>query len=371
MKVLCFTDSLNSGGAQRQLCMLAVLLKRAGHDVEFLTYFDYNFYQSILDNASIPHTRVSSGSKLGRILSVRRIIRQIHPKVVIAYLDTPNFIAELAGLPQRDFALIVSERSSDQRQTFSTQRRFFFHRFADAVVCNSFTQAKFVGEAAPFLAGRITTIINCVDLEAFKVKSPAGDASSNINLVVLARFQAEKNPMGLVQAMKMVCQKKPKQAIVVNWYGNNFFADDKPTKDSMLFLEVNQAIRDNGLENNFHVHTPVLDTVPIYQSASALCLPSFYEGCSNVICEAIACGKPVLASNVCDNSILVREGENGFLFNSHSPENIAEVILKFADLPVEKQRNMEIVSRRIAEEKLSENTFLVKHLQLFDRILPR
>lgn len=38
MKIVCFTESLGAGGAQRQLVNLAVMFKVKGHEVAFLTY---------------------------------------------------------------------------------------------------------------------------------------------------------------------------------------------------------------------------------------------------------------------------------------------------------------------------------------------
>ena len=55
------------------------------------------------------------------------------------------------------------------------------------------------------------------------------------------------------------------------------------------------------------------DVSSYYKSYDYLIHPSIYEGLPNVICEALLDGMPVLASNVCDNGLLVREGERGFL----------------------------------------------------------
>ena len=48
MKICCIIASLRLGGAERQLAGLAAMLRRAGHDVEVITYRDGDFYASVL-----------------------------------------------------------------------------------------------------------------------------------------------------------------------------------------------------------------------------------------------------------------------------------------------------------------------------------
>jgi glycosyltransferase involved in cell wall biosynthesis len=57
-------------------------------------------------------------------------------------------------------------------------------------------------------------------------------------------------------------------------------------------------------------------------------LPSAYEGFSNVIIEAMACGLPVVATNVGGNAEAVVEGETGFVVPPHSSELLAERVIE-------------------------------------------
>jgi glycosyltransferase involved in cell wall biosynthesis len=336
--------------------------------VEFLTYYNYYFYRSVLDKANIPHTTVTASNKPGRIVAVRKAIRHQKPDVVIAYQETPSLFAELAGLPKRDFALIVSERSFNLRENFATKRRFFFHRLSDAVVCNSFTQTKFIAKTSPWLAKRTATIINCVDIYKFKpadVQTPADNEP--ISILVIGNFRPEKNPLALVEAIRIVARNLP-QKVTVDWYGNNWFKNGSPTKDSELYLRVQKFIKDNKLDDVFRLHDFVSDITPLYQSATAFCLPSLYEGCSNVIGEAMACGKPILASNVSDNPRLVKDGENGFLFNPANPQDIANAIIRFAALSIEQRIQFGLYSRARAEHLLSSDVFVQKYIDVITSV---
>jgi len=53
MKITCLIDGLVPGGAQRQLCMLAVLLKKRGMDVSMLTYHNHDFFLPMIREAGL------------------------------------------------------------------------------------------------------------------------------------------------------------------------------------------------------------------------------------------------------------------------------------------------------------------------------
>ena len=66
-------------------------------------------------------------------------------------------------------------------------------------------------------------------------------------------------------------------------------------------------------------------TLPYYYSAAeVVVMPSFYESFGMVALEAMACGTPVIASNVGGLAFLVREGETGYLIPSQDAEALAE-----------------------------------------------
>ena len=70
------------------------------------------------------------------------------------------------------------------------------------------------------------------------------------------------------------------------------------------------------------IHKPVLhkDVVAHIQSCGIFLLPSRTEGMPRVLIEAMACCKPLIASNINGIPYLVREGENGLLCD---PEDVA------------------------------------------------
>ncbi len=373
MRIVLVIDSLNSGGAQRQICLLAILLKRKGHDVRVLMYRRYDFFKPALDQAGVPVKVVPSKNYLWRVFAMRREIRRSCPDVAIAYLTAPSFMLELAGLPSARFGIIVSERNSSGGPVTWRDWTFLnFHRLADAVVTNSDDRKQFIEHVIPALGNRLHTIINCVDLQHFRPRQNTALARrSQTRFVVLARFQSQKNALGLADAMRIVQDRFPDRDIVVDWYGNNFFKNGEPTHLSSYFFAVQNRIRELHIESVLRLKPPLSDVISVYQAADAVLLPSFYEGCSNVICEALACGKPVLASNVCDNDRLVKHGSNGFLFDPHDAESVANALVQFASLSDAEKKALGEESRRLAEAALGEERFVGQYLSLIESVRSR
>jgi glycosyltransferase involved in cell wall biosynthesis len=70
------------------------------------------------------------------------------------------------------------------------------------------------------------------------------------------------------------------------------------------------------------------------------------------MCEALAAGRPVLASAVCDHPLLVAEGKRGFLFDPLSPDSIVTAIANFVQLDEAPRRALERNAREYAQAEL-------------------
>lgn len=381
-RVTLVTDRLCSGGAERHLVNLAMGLKRRGHEVVVLAYWPDDFFEKTLTEAGIPVNIVTARSRLHLIFAMRRAIRRSRPDVVIAFKGLANALAELSGLPCRDFALITSELSLDVFGRGPKQFvRHNLHRLADMVVSNSHAQRKRIAELAPYLNERTNIIINGVDLERFSLRPDDGKIrrrADKLRVLALARIDENKNLHGLLEAVRIVRQKRPSIDLIVDWYGDSVSAASKrvskwelPYQQGLAdyYSHVKQLITKQRLQDNFRLHPAVKDVVSLYHAADVVCLPSFYEGTANVICEAMACGVPLLVSRVSDNPRLVRDGRNGFLFDPKSPQDIAYAIMRFADTSPDARRRMGQEGRRTAEAMLQESAFVERYIDLIEKTL--
>jgi glycosyltransferase involved in cell wall biosynthesis len=372
MRITCMIDHLVSGGAQRQLCTLAVFLKRQGHDVTVVTYRHEDFYLPMLQEAGVSYYCVQRQSKLGRILALRRLLRKGGQDVVLAFLDGPCFYAELAALPWRRWGLVVSERlaiPSSHRARLPWRR--WLHRVADYVVTNSHTNRLMIEHSVPRLAGRVVTIYNALDLDRFSPGPRPGPRNpAGLRLVVAARHAHQKNGPGLAEALALVRAQDPGLTVTVDWYGYDPYAGQRLPEPTPLEATL-ELLRRHGLEDRFRIHPDAQNIADIYREADAVMLPSFFEGLPNTLCEAMGCGRPVLASNVCDAGNLVHEGVNGFLFDPHSPADTAAAILKLAALGPEERDALGARGRKMAEEMFDPARVLGKYEEVLEAAAAR
>ena len=331
LRVTCFTDTLDQGHGQRiQMSLLAAELAGRGHDVEVLTYLPTEYRDPVARAAGVPIRCLPSSGKLRRALAVRRALRARRPDVVVTQLRGPGLYAEFAGLPRRRFGLIVSEFVVPGSEVPLSQRLWLaVHRLADAVITETEHVRRRLVRAAPWLAGRIVVIRNGVDLGEFSPRSGKDTrrrpADGITRVLVLAGYRPQKNPFGMLAAMQHLRQVAPRARVELDWYGSTYASDGQDG----LYLALRDAIRECGLEAVFRLHGPIRDPARLYREASVVCLPSFYEGCSNVICEAAACGVPLVVSDIGDNRVFVLDGVTGFLADPEVPGTFAEAILRF------------------------------------------
>ena len=287
MKICCLIDTLNSGGAQRQMTWLVRALVGKGHEVRLLNYHKFDHYLPAIEACGVKRELVASSSKLGRFWNFRKSVRKQRPDVIISFLDTPNFLGLFAGASPGKIPVIVSERNHDIGGVNKTNRlRFNAFRLASKVVTNCYSQNEFVSKHFPFLKSKLHTILNCVDLEKFQ--PPDENVQGAPKIIVAATVCHRKNPQGLIKASNLLAQKDVDHSI--NWFGTNFFENGQPTAGSDCFFECSDLIKQFKLEKYFRFHEPIEDIETKFRTHNACCLPSFQEGCPNVICEAMASG---------------------------------------------------------------------------------
>lgn len=355
-KILLFTDCLGAGGAQRQLVGLAIMLKENGYNVKVSTYYNIDFYKKQLDDAGVPNELIPGADNTKkRILAVRNYFKQEQPDWVIAYQETPSLVACAAKVLGCKYKLIVSERNTTQSIGLNERVRFFLYHWADKIVPNSYAQENFLTSHYQWMSAKIKVITNFVDLDHFTPHYH--NLHKQFRVLIVATIRDSKNTMGMLNAISIL--KSRGINCHFDWYG-------KSMEFKQYLDKCNDYIINHDLSDMIALKEKTKEIVRQYQKADVFCLPSFYEGTPNVICEAVSCGLPIAASNVCDNSIYVVEGINGVLFNPSSPTDIADNFLMLFNRLRQDYSSFQHNSRRIAEEKLSKSLFLEQYLSIIE-----
>lgn len=356
-RIACLIDSLSEGGAQRQMIGLAKLLAESGYTVKFFWYYPGGFYEPLLHSTNVDYENIKSSNRLGRILKIRSKLHKFAPDVVIAYLGGPVITMGIFKMFGAKFKLITSERIaySSMKLSIMQRLRFFMHRFADVIVPNSHAMEQFMRHNFKALAPKLVTITNFTDTIHFKPAHKNAE-SETITILSVGRISSQKN---ILNYIKTLAKLKDRYNFRVKWFGG--------INPEEYYNECLKEIELLGLSGIFSFNKPSQDIRKEYQSADIFCLPSTFEGFPNVVCEAMSCGLPVACGDVCDNSLIVDDGENGYLFDPYNVDSIANGLEKLLTLSQGNRRKMGENARAKALKTFSEKAFVEKYIELIEQ----
>lgn len=363
-KILCITESLAGGGAEHQMAILCNLLNRNNYQVTLLTYADMQDFYSV--EVGVKRSRLAEGkSQFVKFIALFFFILRTDADCVISYRSPCNMRVMIPALFRRGIKYIVGERNTNvsgipnKYEKWNVDRGLY--KSAHYIVANSRTQADYLCRRRPAWRDKISTIINYTDLDQFGVSQmPKGNI---INVAVFARLSAQKNPEGFVD-MLMELKRRTNIPFHVDWYGS---CRDNAGNYKIEFINLEKKIVRNGVVDVISIKDAVDNPADIMMHYHAICLPSKYEGFSNSIAEGICSAKPMLVSNVSDNSTMVIDGVNGFLFNPQKIDSMVAAFLRFFNTPYEQKLEMAKQSRLIAEKLFDETRFINDYIKLIEQ----
>lgn len=121
---------------------------------------------------------------------------------------------------------------------------------------------------------------------------------------------------------------------------------DEDYEERLRELEQRGIIEYKGFQTDMH---------PFYKEASAIVLPTYHEGMSNVLMEAAATARPVIATNISGCKEIVEDGVTGFLCEPKDAAGLQEALKKFLALPTEERARMGLRGREKMEREFDRN----------------
>lgn len=360
MNITCFIASLTLGGAERQLLVLSSLLAKNGHNVTLVTYSDCKDHYTVPDEVH----RVRIGKEKGKLLkycSVFNYFRKCTDDCIISYMQNCNAqvcISMMCRLGKRP-RVICGERNLTYGQPDRYEKMLFkwLYKYADFIVPNSYSQAKHIKTVCPQWSHKVVTILNYTDVTKSSTVTCEHDKST-FRIAVFGRYDYQKNCLLFAESL-VGMKKQSSKTIKVDWYGDK-------NGSPKYYEQLSHLVKDLNIEDVFSLNDSVSDPIKLMKEYDAICLPSLFEGFSNSIAEAICCAKPMVVSDVSDNSVMVHDGENGFLFNPLDKDSITSALLKIIALSDEELKQFGINSRKIAEELFNLEKFISQYLTLIN-----
>lgn len=134
-------------------------------------------------------------------------------------------------------------------------------------------------------------------------------------LLFVGRTIGTKNEVSLICALAKIRKVFTKVMLVI--IGDGYW------HDVLRRLANNLSLEDNIMLFKHVEHDVIKD---YYNCADIFVFPSFSEGLPKVVLEAMACGVPVVASDVDGNNELIQHGETGMVIRPNDPKDLAEKV---------------------------------------------
>ena len=174
-----------------------------------------------------------------------------------------------------------------------------------------------------------------VDLQFF----PAQPVPTQTHFLMISRPLKDKGVAEFAQACKIVRTSNPaiRCTLICAW-------DDNPS--SFTRADITRWAQDGC----FNVVDEVEDVRPHLGACTTFVLPSYREGTSKVVLEAMATGRAIISTDAIGCRDPIEPGVNGLLVATHSATELAAAMLELANDPA-RNAAMGAASRRIAQEK--------------------
>lgn len=306
---LCITE-LEPGGAEKNLVELATRADRRRFSIDVVSLKpapppDRSKLLTRLVAAGICPVFLGAKGPLTGLLALtrlRRIFVHTKPLIVQSFLFHANLLsriaARLSGVP----AVIAGVRVAEKAKRWHLWAERLTQRWVDRYVCVSTGVAQHLVRHCRVPQQKTVVIPNGVDLRAIDEKPPVQwsqyglPASADVILYV-GRLDFQKGVDLLLKLAPQLIEAAPQTNPHVVIVG------DGPDRS-----KVEAAVRMPDFQGRLHYLGWLTDPIPLMRAARVIVLPSRWEGMPNVILEAMACKRPVVAMNVEGVAELLGEG---------------------------------------------------------------
>lgn len=366
IRVAYIIDDLGLGGAQRQLVELLKGLARTRYEVHVISLSTAKtHYADALRSRGIPlHEIPQSGTLDWRCLrALVTLLKALRPSIVHTWLFTADLYGRVAACRARVPVIVSAVRSvePDKPWHYVAADRLL-RRVTHAFTVNAEAIGQVLAARERVSPARIHTIYNGVDLGVFDSAKADGAVRRRVGVDVttpligmVGRFAPVKDHATFLRAAAVVRRELP--------HARFLLVGDGPLKEEMSRLS-----RALGLKEHVHMWESQSDIAAVFAALDVVVVSSRYEGCCNVILEAMAMGKPVVATAVGGNPELVGHEQTGLLVPPADPMPLAEAIARLVRDP-RRAHAMGQAARRRVEERFGLSRMVHQTQRLYDDVL--
>jgi glycosyltransferase involved in cell wall biosynthesis len=304
------------------------------------------------------------------LAGVRQLVRLIRKRnIALVHTNTNTILASplAARLTRVPHVWSIHELMVEPA-TVRSALHYLIPRFSTRVVTVSQAVRDHMLKDAAKFAGRFTFVRGAIDVEPFlnakgraRVRAEWGVREGEVLIGMAGRVTRWKGQSIFVQAAKLIAEQhaEAKFAAVGGVFDTERFYMDRFRKE----------VRDAGLENKLTINDFRADMPDVFAAFDVFVLPSILpEPFGLVVIEAMASGKPVVATAPGGPSETVVDGETGFLV---PPSDASAMVQALEVLLADPQRRVSMgdAGRRRACEMFSLPRYVTEFEELYDAVL--
>jgi glycosyltransferase involved in cell wall biosynthesis len=351
LKFFIFINHLKSGGAEKQ----SIYLTRAlinHYDAELIVY-DGDLYDermlSLIEGIE-DHVIWLKGNHLARLIFIYRLFTHQKNTAVISYLTRINFINAVIGLLAGVKLRIGGIRSSRIDPVKLIIQRILHNRLLTCSIFNNYSGLEYLKNKG-FNPDKAFVIPNGILIN----REPILRQKKN-ELIILSvgRFIEAKDYKTAIDSIIDLKKSYNNLKYIIVGHGH---------LEMTLKDYVNSLCCDNFIE--FIINPVYINQY--YEKADIFLSTSLYEGFCNAIMEALEFSLPVVATNVGDNSKLIKDGFNGFITPVKDINTISQklfLLVENSDLRIQ----MGNKGYQLLKENYSIEKFTEKHISLINML---
>jgi glycosyltransferase involved in cell wall biosynthesis len=327
-------DHLKIGGAQTHLVQLLSRLDRRRFAPLVCALKNQGDLRPAVEKLGVP---VLDGG-LGRTLMgpggvrvvarLARLFKTYRVDVAHAYLFHPNVLTPVAARLAGVRATVVSKRSLDRYPSLLPRLAVKAgNRLAQRVMVNADAIGAFVAAEEGCPRSKMVLIPNGVCEDALQVTADGTAKRRELGLPLNARVVGavsrlawKKGIRHLIAATPRIVESVPHARVVI-------------AGDGELRAELERDAAKLGVRDRVMFLGSRSDTVELMAAFDVFVLPSVVEGMSNALLEAMAAGRPVVATDVGGNPEVVVDGSTGLIVPPGDADQLAAAIQKLLDAP--------------------------------------
>ncbi len=363
-RIVHIIPSLDQGGAEKQLVLLATGLPRDQFDVHVCTLTRGGPRQAALDEAGIPVHAINKSWKVDppAFLRLRSLLRRLQPRLVHTWIFAANSYGRKAALSARVPRLVAGERCVDYWKVWhelAIDRHLARH--TDRIVANSEGVVDFyVGHGIPrekfeIIPNGIESACPSSKLDRRQMLAACGLPANAKIIGAIGRLWPQKRFKDLIWAAELLKVVRDDTHLLI--------IGDGPQRDMLLRWRDHLDIADRV---HFLGHRDdVADLLPHFDF---FWLASAYEGQSNAIMEAMRAGVPVIATDIPGNRDLIQDGLTGCLVPLGDRAAFARATKVLLDSP-EKRNPLIDTARHCICSEFTIETMVQHHVRLYQQLL--